>query len=485
VLPIIAVDRNAAKALHRQIYEAYRTAIVDRTLRAGQRVPSTRTLAAELGISRIPVLNAYAQLVAEGYFESRVGFGTVICGSLPDQFPARKSGAVVSNRDSPGLRPVAARASLLDRFTRPVWLSGRGAFAVGQTAFDPFLKQVWSALMVRRGRNLETDTSQYGDPMGSKALREAIASYLRTARAVRCEADQIMIVSGSQQALDITTRVLLDRGSQVWMEEPGYRFAREVLVATGCSPVAIPVDQEGLDVSDGMKRAPKARAAYVTPSHQFPLGFTMSASRRLQLLDWAQKSGSWIIEDDYDSEFRYEIMPIASLQGLDHNARVLYIGTFSKVLFPSLRLGYVVIPWDLIDHFLVMRHAADISPPSFSQAVALDFIREGHFARHLRRMRTLYRERRSALARSVSEEFGSKAEVLGGEAGMHLTVTVQAPFGDVAVSARASREKLWLWPLSSCYFGSTSRQGFILGFGSTQIAEIAPAVRRLRKMLGH
>ena len=329
---------------------------------------------------------------------------------------------------------------------------------------------------------MDTQSFHYGDQMGSEALRETIASYLRTARSLHCEAEQIMIVSGSQQALELSARVLLDPGSRVWVEEPCYRLARDVFRLTGCHLVAVPIDQEGMDVAAGIKRWRKARAAFVTPSHQFPLGVTMSASRRFQLLEWAQNTGSWIIEDDYDSEYRYESLPIASLQGLDANARVIYIGTFSKVLFPSLRLGYLVIPSDLVDRFLAIRRAADLGPPTFYQEVLADFIREGHFARHLRRMRVLYFERRTALVDSISKELGSMVEILGGEAGMHLVVTLPNGSRDLEIAARASRQNLWLWPLSPSYLGE-ALPGFILGFGGTAVEEIPRAVRKLRNLL--
>jgi GntR family transcriptional regulator / MocR family aminotransferase len=317
----------------------------------------------------------------------------------------------VSVRSGP--RPVSRRSSILPRFERSPWLQGWGAFGVGQVAFDQFPLQVWSNLVARHCRNMDAKAFHYGESRGSTALRETIASYLRTARSLRCKAEQIVIVSGSQQALEISARLLLDPGSSVWIEEPGYSLARDAFALTGCRLVPVPVDNEGLDVAVGIKRCRKAQAAFVTPSHQFPLGVTMSASRRLRLLDWAQNTGSWIIEDDYDSEYRYESLPIPSLQGLDAGARVIYIGTFSKVLFPSLRLGYVVVPSDLVDRFLSIRRAVDIGPPSFYQEVLAEFISEGHFARHVRRMRVLYRERRSALVAGISNELGAMVEVLG------------------------------------------------------------------------
>jgi GntR family transcriptional regulator / MocR family aminotransferase len=483
ILPMIAVDRKAPKPLHRQIYDGYRTAVVDGRLRPGQRIPSTRVLASELGVSRFPVLNAYAQLLAEGYFESRVGAGTVVSSSLPDLLT---SSAATGTRLAPtrsGPRPVARRASKLPRAEGSPWLQGWGAFCVGQVAFDQFPLPLWSNLVARRCKNMDFRSFHYGELMGSQALRETIASYLRTARSLHCEAEQVMVVSGSQQALEISARVLFDPGSPVWIEEPGYRLAREAFALTGCRVVPVPVDQEGLDVAAGIKRCPRARAAFVTPSHQFPLGVTMSASRRFQLLDWAQNTGSWIIEDDYDSEYRYESSPIASLQGLDANARVIYIGTFSKVLFPSLRLGYLVIPSDLVDRFRTVRRAMDLGAPSFYQEVLADFIGGGHFARHIRRMRVLYRKRRSALVDSIHQELGSMVEVLGAEAGMHLTVSLQSKHHDLEIAERAARQNLWIWPLSRSYLGEASRTGFILGFGSTAVAEIPRALRKLRNLL--
>lgn len=483
IAPVITIDRTAAKPVQGQIYDAYRAAILKGSLRPRQRIPSTRVLASELGVSRFPVLNAYAQLLAEGYIESRVGAGTVVSIAIPEQLASSEPAKVRLLSRRSGLRPVARRASIFPFGERSPWLGGWGPFGVGQVAWDQFPLHLWSALVARRCRKMDARSFHYGEPQGYRALREAIAGYLRTARALQCEAGQIMVVSGSQQALEITARVLLDPGSRVWMEEPGYRLAADVLELAGCRLVPVPVDMEGLDVAAGIARCRKARAAFVTPSHQFPLGMTMSASRRLRLLDWAASSGGWIIEDDYDSEYRYRSMPIAALQGLDANARVVYIGTFSKVLFPSLRLGYMVLPSDAVDRFVAIRRAMDLGPPSFHQEVLADFIAEGHFARHIRRMRVLYGERRTALAESVSKELGSMLEVIGDEAGMHLTVTLRSGTQDVETAELAARENLWIWPLSPSYIGKRPRHGFILGFGSTATTEIPQAVRKLRNLL--
>ncbi len=446
ILPLIVVDRNAPVALYQQIYDGYRSAIVGRMLRPGQRVPSTRTLAKELGLSRLPILNAYAQLLAEGYFQSRVGAGTVVSRSLPDQLPIASTRTARPAKAAPSPRALSKRGFTSEK--NVPWLRGWGPFGVSQVAFEHFPFLAWNRLITRHCRRSFAKSLDYGDPMGLKKLRSAIANYVRTARGVRCEDDQIMVVSGSQQALEITARVLVDPGNSVWMEEPGYRFAHRVFRFHNCRVVPVPVDYEGMNVSEGIRLARRARAALVTPSHQYPLGVTMGASRRLQLLEWAEHYGAWVIEDDYDSEFRYESMPIASLQGLDSNSRVIYIGTFSKVMFPSLRLGYIIVPTDLIQAFLSVRIAMDIGPSYFFQAVMADFIEESHFPRHIRRMRVVYGERREALIASLRNAFGFRVDIVGGQAGMHLSVTLKG-VRDQEVALQAATQNLWLVQLKS------------------------------------
>jgi GntR family transcriptional regulator/MocR family aminotransferase len=439
-------------------------------------------LAAEIRVSRFPVLNAYAQLLAEGYLESRVGAGTVVSSSLPEQLTSSRPTSTKTTPAKHGPRPVATRSSILSlRETFP-WIVHLGAFRVGQVAFDQFPQQIWSSLVARRCRAMNAHSAHYGTLTGHESLRRAIANYLNIARSVRCEPKQILVVNGSQQALEITARVLLEPGARVWIEEPCYRLAQDVFKLNGCELVPVPVNEEGLDVAAGITKCRKARAAFVSPSHQFPLGVTMSASRRLRLIEWAQSSGAWIIEDDYDSEYRYESQPIASLQGLDPNSRVIYIGTFSKVLFPSLRLGYIVVPLDMVDRFLVTRRVMDLGSPTFYQEVVADFIEEGHFERHIRRMRTLYGELRRLLVDNLREHLEKTLSPMGDEAGVHLTAMLDTRHRDEEVAARAVRQKLSLWPLSRLYL-NRPRQGFVLGFGGTTAGEIPLAVRRLRTLL--
>jgi GntR family transcriptional regulator/MocR family aminotransferase len=482
ISPVISVGRKDSNPLYKQVYEGYRQAIVNGNLRAGQRVPSTRVLAEELGISRVPVLSAYAQLLSEGYFESRTGSGTIVSASLPNRGAAPQPRNRPSRTLNPGRRKVSKCSMVLPSAERFYGRWGVKPFSLSQIAFEHFPLQIWNRLVTRHSRSAKTGSLDYGDPMGLRELREVIATYLRTARGVRCEAQQIVIVSGSQQGLEITTRVFLDAGDRVCLEEPGYNFARNIFASRGCPVVPVSVDREGLEVATGVQRHRNARAVLVTPSHQYPLGVIMSASRRLQLLDWAERSGAWIIEDDYDSEYRYEGMPITSLQGLDRNDRVVYIGTFSKVLFPSLRLGYVVLPADLVERFVAVRFAMDICPPTFPQMVLADFIREGHFSRHIRRMRSIYGERRSALIGCILEELGTEADLPGGQAGLHLSVFLSG-ISDREIAARASRQNLSLTPLSPFYAGKAARQGFVLGFGSTSVQEMPAAVHKLRMLL--
>ena len=474
--PIIALDRRSATPLHRQLYDGYREAIVEGRLAPGQRLPSTRSLARDLAVSRMPVVIAFEQLVAEGYVESRVGAGSFVSSTLRTA-PAPPPPTASPRR---GRRRIPREALPI---TDEPWLAGWGAFRIAQPALDEFPAPVWTRLVARRARLLPRRQMMYGDAMGFAPLREVLADHLRTVRSVRCTADQIMIVSGSQQALALSARALITPGDPVWMEEPGFAGARDALQLAGARLVPVPVDDHGLDVAAGIARHADVRAAYVTPSHQYPLGVIMTASRRLQLLDWARRRGAWLLEDDYDSEYRYDNQPIASLQGLDTDQRVIYIGTFSKVLFPALRVGYLVIPPDLVARFRRIREAMDNSPAPLYQAVLHDFIHDGHFARHIRRMRDLYAERRRALVRALERELGDDVRIAGDRAGMHIVVLLAAGARDRAIAEHAAQRGISVTPLSSCYVGAHPRPGLLLGYGTIRAGEIPDAVRRLKAIV--
>jgi GntR family transcriptional regulator/MocR family aminotransferase len=360
---------------------------------------------------------------------------------------------------------------------------GHAAFGVGQPPVDAFPLEVWSRLVARHARLGDRTLLRYGRAMGYEPLREAVAEYLRTARGVRCEAAQIMIVSGSQAGIELTARVLLEAGSPVWLEEPGYFGIQNALRLSGARMIPVPVDDEGLVVSAGIERAPRVRAAYVTPSHQFPMGVTMSASRRLRLLDWAQSTGAWIVEDDYDSEYRFGSPPITSLQGLDRDSRVIYIGTFTKILFPAMRIAYVVIPPDLVPAFVAVRRAIDMFSPPFFQAVLTDFIREGHFARHVRQMRLLCAERRETLVAALERERSTRLRVVGDAAGMFLTASLPSGTADREIALAATREGIKVMPLSFCALETPARRGVVLGYGGSKTAEIADGAARLAAIL--
>jgi GntR family transcriptional regulator/MocR family aminotransferase len=486
-LPPIALQDGEGIPIYRQLYDWFRQAIIGGQLRPGQRVPSTRNLAAELKISRMPVLGAFEQLLAEGYLETFIGAGTRVARSIPDDTlssptgRARKGpGETVEKR---GPRRMSRRGVALTQLPPQSWIDNLGAFRVSLPALDHFPIGAWSKLVARHSRRPASGIMAYCHGMGYLPFREAIAEYLGAVRGVRCEASQILVTTGSQQALQISAQVLLDPRDGVCVEEPGYPGARQAFMTVGAHLVPVRVDHDGINVAEIRSRGRSARAVYVTPSHQYPMGMTMSATRRLLLLHWAVHSGAWIIEDDYDSEYRFGSRPIASLQGLDTDGRVIYVGTFSKVLFPALRLGYVVVPKDLLRAFSAARDAADIFSSTLYQAVLTDFIREGHFARHIRRMRMLYLDRRRALVNAIQVQMGHMVEVIGAEAGMHLVALLPRGINDVEVSRKAAQMGISAIPLSSCYVTPPTRGGLILGYGGANAHQIHDGIRKLRMSL--
>jgi GntR family transcriptional regulator / MocR family aminotransferase len=350
-------------------------------------------------------------------------------------------------------------------------------------ALDQFPCDVWGKLVSRHSRAMPRSIMGYGDAMGYPPLRQAIADYLGTVRAVRCDASQIAITTGSQQGLQLSAQLLLDEGEEICVEEPGYPGARLAFAAAGARIMPIPVDEEGLSVDNLVRSAPRTRAVYITPSHQYPLGMVMSAGRRMRLLNWAATSGAWIIEDDYDSEYRFGSYPIGSLQGMDGDARVIYVGTFSKVMFPALRLGYVVVPPDLVAAFAAVLDAADIFVSPLYQTVLTEFIHEGHLARHIRRMRMLYMERRKVLVAALRSHLGNTLDILGTDAGMHIVALLPPGVDDVAVSRGAASQGIAALPLSTCYVSPPDRGGVVLGYGGATLHQLRDGVRRLKASL--
>ncbi len=483
-IPPVALDPGAKTPIYRQLYDWFRLAIITGQLRPGQRLPSTRSLANELAISRIPVSNAYEQLLAEGYLETSLGAGTFVARSIPDDALSPATGKAQKRFQErvvkTSRRRMSRRSLALMQLPAQSWLNIVGAFRVSLPALDHFPVGLWSKLVARHSRNPASGAMAYDGAMGHLPLREAIAEYLGTVRAVRCEASQIMVTTGSQQGLQLAAHVLLDSHDRVCIEEPGYPSARQAVIGAGAEVVPVPLDDEGMKLEEMIRGGHNARVVYVTPSHQYPLGMMMSATRRMLLLNWAARAGTWIIEDDYDSEYRFESRPIASLQGLDTDARVIYVGTFSKVMFPALRVGYLVVPKDLVPAFSAARDAADVFSATLYQLVLTDFIREGHFARHIRRMRMLYMERRETLVNEMHEQMGDTLEVIGAEAGMHLVGLLPPGVDDVEVSKKAAHRGISATPLSTCYSKSVTRGGLILGYGGTNARQIRDGICKLK-----
>jgi GntR family transcriptional regulator/MocR family aminotransferase len=490
ILTGIMLDHDAPVPLYRQVYEAFRAAILRRQLSPGARLPSTRTLARDLGISRYTVVEAFLQLLAEGYLEGKAGSGTYVTRTVPEELlrtPRPRGAAPPLPQER---RPLSQRSAVqmmlgwhLIYARRAQHRSGL-AFQMGVPDLEAFPGDLWGQLVARHGRQTPPLLRGTLDPAGHQPLREAIASYLGMARGVNCTAEQVIVVSGAQQGIGVSAQVLLNPGDAAWVEEPGYFGAKGALLGAGARLVPVPIDAEGLDVEAGKARCPTARLACVTPSHQFPLGMTMSLPRRLALLDWAREAGAWVIEDDYDSEYRYVGKPLTALQGLDNAGRVIYVGTFSKVLFPALRLGYLVVPRDLTDAFLAARLFADMHPPGLEQMVLAEFITKGHFARHIRRMRTLYAERQAALVEAARPLSGA-LDVRPAEAGMHLLGWLPVGSDDQAIAQLGERYQVATRPLSRFFLEPSAQRALLLGYAAVPIPAIREGVQRLAAAFAH
>lgn len=480
-LAALTLDPADAVPLHRQLYFKIREAILTGRLQGGTRLPSTRTLAQDLAVSRNTVLAAFEQLTAEGYLEGMVGAGSFVTLRLPEealQVRAELLESGAAGRTPPG--PSARGAALME-------MAGRApratTFSPGMPELAAFPFELWARLLAKHWREPPASFLVGGDALGYRPLREAVAGYLSTARAVRCTAANVIIVSGAQQALDLAARVLIDPGDDVWVEEPGYPGIRGALVAGGGRLVPVSIDAEGLSVARGMELAPEARLACVSPSHQYPLGVTMSLKRRLELLRWASEADAFVLEDDYDSEYRYAGRPLAALQGLDADGRVIYVGSVSKVMFPGLRLGYMVVPDHMIEAFTAVRRLTDTHPPMLAQPALAEFIGQGHLVQHIRRMRKLYADRQGLFLKLAARELEGRLDVAPKEAGMHLVAALADGIDDRAV-AMAGRERGIETPaLSTFYLGMPERQGLLIGYTGVPEPQMERGVRLLRQAL--
>ncbi|MGH6641722.1 MAG: PLP-dependent aminotransferase family protein [Bradyrhizobium sp.] len=472
------LTRDDGAPLFRQLYRQLRSAILSRRLRPGTKLPSTRELAAQLGVSRSAAVAAYEQLLAEGYTSGRHGSGTYVSPDLPE--------AIEEKRQRPG-KPAAAMPSTpkpmqsIGDFVDVTAQSDARPFNLGRTLLDTRTVELWRKLSARTFRSLTPSHFGYSDPRGTIELRKAICDYLQAARAVRCDPDQIVVTAGTQQAIDIVIRILPNRDKEVWVEDPGYPLTREALLAAGATVRPIPVDAQGIDVRAGIASAPNARAVFVTPSHQFPTGVVLAMARRLELLAWAREKRAWIVEDDYASEFRYSGRPLASLQGLDEGERVIYVGTLNKALFPGLRLGYAVVPHELLRAFVAARYLMDRQPSTISQAVVTAFMEQGHFAAHIRRMRLLYRDQRDELVAALQRRLGADLTVKAPDQGMHLVAFTRRGLSDTAIERAGREHGVVVRPMSRLYVAAPPRSALVLGFSGHPRPTIIPAVERLAR----
>ncbi|MDQ3712249.1 MAG: PLP-dependent aminotransferase family protein [Acidobacteriota bacterium] len=488
--PLITIPlKSSGVPIYRQLYETLRRAILSGQLAAKSQMPSTRALAAQLALSRMTVVNAYEQLLAEGYIEGISGSGTYVASVLPEELLEIKGKKRLRQHNAAAkpATPLSKRGELLASFNlanlRARTDKKFSAFHYGLPAMDAFPFDVWARLTSRRLQKMSVSLFGSGNPTGFAPLRQAVAAYVQTARAVRCAPEQVIVVAGAQQALALIAQVLIDEKDVVWMENPCYFGARNAFAAAGAKIVSVPIDAEGFNLQFALRENKNARLVCVTPSHQFPLGTVMSLARRLALIEWARANNAWIIEDDYDSEFRYAGRPLASLQGLDEMERVIYVGTFSKTIFPALRLGFMVVPENLIDVFAAARALMDSHSPSIDQAVLTDFIEEGHFARHIRRMRFLYADRQDALVDAAKRNLRGLLEVKADEAGMHLIGWLTEGVNDKTASEKAAEQGIEAVPLSAYSLEPLPRGGLILGYTAFSAGQIKNGVKRLAKAL--
>ncbi len=474
----LLLDRTSGPPLHHQIYDQWRQGILSGRFRRAQRVPSTRELSTALEVSRSTVTQAYDQLIAEGYLESVQGSGTFVCRELPEELLRTDPKHLPHAAATPAIRLSRYGAGLNRDFSYPSAPPGFIRLTQWRPDLALFPLPIWRKLVMRRLRSAAPELFDYADQSaGYRPLRDEIAAYVSRSRAVRCTPEQVVIVNGSAQGIDLCVRLLLEPGDEVAIENPGYHGAHRILAGYGARLRPATIDENGIVIRDLGR---KARLVYVTPSHQFPTGVAMSLPRRLELIEWSRRRNAVLIEDDYDSEYRYSGPPLPSLQGLATGVAVIYIGTFSKVMFPSLRIGYVIAPPSLVPRLRRAKWLSDRQTPIPEQAALVDFISEGHLERHIRRMRRVYGERRNTLVESLERHFGDRVQLRGDAAGMHLLVRFEHA-GNIQEKAAAA--KVQLVSSASCYLTDPPANEFILGFSSIPERSIREGIRRLAAVI--
>lgn len=484
LLLALGLDRETGRPIATQLYMALREVILSGDLGAGERLPASRTLAKDLGISRTTVNDAFERLAAEGLIESQVGAGTFVSQALKAErpMPVPKSGNSRSLARPPRLAESMAHA--IEDFAERRRLPHQPrAFVTGLPALDAFPMAQWSRLMAKHWRADRETVMGYGEPYGYRPLRQAIAVHLRANRGISCDADQIFITGGAQQAFHLIGSVLLNPGDKVWFENPGAIGARNCLVACGADLVPVPVDAEGLKVNAGLEQAKNFRLVFVTPSHHQPLGMIMSLERRFALLQATARANAWIIEDDYDGEFCYGRQPLPTLKSVDTTGRVIYVGTFSKSLFPSLRLGFLLAPPDLVETFERLTSTFLPGVPTSLQAGTAEFIDEGFFAAHIRRMRRIYAERHQTLYEAAERRLDGLLNVIPTESGLHTIGRLPPHMSESDVADAAKAQGIAVSPITRFSLQPTDTNGLVLGFGSIRPAEIRTGVEGLARVL--
>lgn len=480
----LKLDNTCDVPLYQQLYNELRQAILSGRLQCNQRMPSSRALAKALAISRTTVLLSYEQLISEGYLKTVPASGTFVVCELPDRLLQSPVPQPAASSSQPQIE-LSGYGTTLATVELPGLPDPKTVIHFhycGKPALDEFPIQVWKRLF-SRACSLGAKMLDYpSDPSGYSPLREAISRYLIQSRAVQCNPDQIIIVSGSQQALDLLARLLLNRGDRVFIEDPGYLEARRIFQAQGAEVVPIPVDESGLVVESLSSFTPPAKLAYVTPSHQYPTGVVLSLSRRLALLAWAQQSGAMILEDDYDSEFRYDERSIPALQGLTVTDSVIYTGTFSKVLFPSLRIGYVVVPQQLAPVVSRAKWLGDRQLPLLEQHTLTNFMNEGHLESHIRRMGILYAERRQILTQALTQQLGNQITIMGDNAGLNLMVQFHTHLSNEEIIDQVAQRGITLYSIQKCCVKADSQGKFLLGYADLTPEKIQEGVSRLAQV---
>jgi GntR family transcriptional regulator / MocR family aminotransferase len=472
-------ERPRQQTLANWLYSELRAAILGGQLKTGTRLPASREFARRYGLSRGTVVRVFERLHDEGYLSSRVGLGTWVDASMVNAASTRRSGV-----KSPSyIRRVISNYQQPKSSVGWVKFNGTQPFGMSYPALTEFPATIWGKIAARRARVVRSWLKEEDDGRGYRPLREAIAHYLGASRGVRCTPHEVVIVSGVQQALDLLARLLLAPGDRVWMEDPGYFGASIAFQRAGAQIIPVPVDEKGLSVSAGIKMCPQARGVFLTPAHQFPLGVSMPLSRRMEVLEWASRTGAFVIEDDYDSEYRFSGPSIPAMQGIDRADSVIFIGTFTKLLFPSVRLGYVVLPSTLVDTFVSFRRGSDLRALGLDQAVLCDFIVSGHFGRHLRRMRDLYATRLEALKAGGRQYLTGLLEISDAKAGLYTAAFLRNGMTSRQAEAAATAHNVETRALDRFTLQRPDPRGLLLGFAAFDEKIIQQGLMRLAKAL--